>query len=61
MNFIGGVAPILYLNAKPIFVDIDDTFTISYNEIKKIITQTKISVKAVILTDLYGHPQKRKK
>ena len=58
MNFIGGVAPILYLNAKPIFVDIDDTFTISYNEIKKIITQTKISVKAVILTDLYGQPSK---
>ena len=36
MNFIGGVAPILYLNAKPIFVDIDDTFTIIIMKLKKL-------------------------
>ncbi|WP_028964916.1 DegT/DnrJ/EryC1/StrS family aminotransferase [Sphingomonas phyllosphaerae] len=59
MTFIGGVAPILYLGAKPVFLDVDpDDFLLDLDLLE---TQLKTArergtlPKALITTDIYGH------
>lgn len=59
MTFIGGVAPILYLGAKPVFLDVDpDDFLLDLDVLE---TQLKTArergtlPKALITTDIYGH------
>lgn len=47
------VNPIIYAGAKPVFVDIDDTLNISYEEIKKKITK---KTKAVMIQHTFGYP-----
>ena len=62
-TFIGSVAPILYQNAKPIFIDSD---TSSWNldpnlleyELKRRKKQNKKMPKALIVTHLYGQMAK---
>lgn len=52
-NWIASAAPITYLNAKPIFVDIlRDTWCISAEEVEKAITPR---TKAIIAVHLYGN------
>jgi perosamine synthetase len=52
-NWVASVAPILYLGAKPILVDIDETsWCLSIKEVKKAIT-TK--TKAIMAVHLYGN------
>ena len=59
MTFIGGVAPILYLGAKPVFLDIDpDDFLIDLNLLEQRLVEASQNgklPKIVISTDLYGH------
>lgn len=60
LTFIGGVSPVTFLGAKPVFIDSD---TISWNmdmnllesELKKLSRLGK-SPKAVITADIYGQP-----
>lgn len=59
MTFIGGVAPIVYLGAEPVFLDIDpDDFLIDLDllaaELRVARTRDAIP-KVVITTDIYGH------
>jgi perosamine synthetase len=52
-NWIATAAPIVYLGAKPVFVDIkEDTWCINPAEVKKAITK---KTKAIIATHLYGN------
>jgi len=53
-TFIGSVNAILYQNAKPIFVDSDDSWNISPELLKKAIAQAPKKPKAMIVTHLYG-------
>ncbi len=53
-TFIGSVAPILYQNAKPIFIDSDDSWNLSPTLLKKAIYELPKKPKALILTHLYG-------
>lgn len=57
MTFVGGVAPILYLGATPVFIDIDDDMIIDLDlleeELKRAACRGK-PPKVVITTDLYG-------
>jgi len=53
-TFIGSVNAILYQNAKPIFVDADESWNISPTLLKKAITEAPKKPKALILTHLYG-------
>lgn len=59
MTFIGGVAPILYAGASPVFLDVDpDDFLIDLDllEAELAMARTRGRVpKVVITTDLYGH------
>ncbi|WP_269430561.1 DegT/DnrJ/EryC1/StrS family aminotransferase [Sphingomonas sp. Ag1] len=59
MTFIGGVAPILYLGAKPVFLDVDpDDFLIDLDLLETQLKAAKANgtlPKALITTDLYGH------
>jgi pyridoxal phosphate-dependent aminotransferase EpsN len=59
MTFIGGVAPILYANATPVFLDIEsDQFLLDLDLLEDALTSAQLSgrtPKAVITTDLYGH------
>ncbi|MFA5714744.1 MAG: aminotransferase class V-fold PLP-dependent enzyme [Candidatus Paceibacterota bacterium] len=52
------VNPILYVGAKPIFVDIDETLNISVEEIKKKITS---KTKAVMVQHTFGYSAEIKK
>jgi perosamine synthetase len=53
-TFIATVSPVLYLGAKPIFVDINiETYTINPEEVEKKISRR---TKAIIPVHLYGHP-----
>lgn len=59
MTFIGGVAPILYAGATPVFCDVDpNDFLIDLDlletALKRAREQGRVP-KAVITTDLYGH------
>jgi len=53
-TFIGSVSAILYQNAKPIFVDSDESWNISPELLKQAIRQAPKKPKALILTHLYG-------
>jgi UDP-N-acetylbacillosamine transaminase len=53
-TFIGSVAPILYQNAQPVFVDADESWNISPQLLKKAIACTPEKPKALIVTHLYG-------
>lgn len=53
------VEPIFHVRATPIFVDIDETYTMDPNHIKEILIRTSrsgIKVKGIIPVHLYGHP-----
>jgi len=53
-TFIGSINAILYQNAKPIFVDSDESWNISPTLLKEAITKAPIKPKALIITHLYG-------
>ena len=53
-TFIGSVSAILYQNAKPIFVDSDESWNISPELLKKAIAEAPQKPKALIVTNLYG-------
>nr|WP_218625072.1 aminotransferase class I/II-fold pyridoxal phosphate-dependent enzyme [Sphingomonas sp. dw_22] len=59
MTFIGGVAPILYAGATPVFLDVDpDDFLIDLDLLEAELRQAHArgaKPKVVITTDLYGH------
>lgn len=59
MTFIGGVAPILYAHATPVFLDVDsDDFLIDLDLLEVelgLARERKRVPKVVITTDLYGH------
>lgn len=59
MTFIGGVAPILYAGATPVFLDVDaDDFLIDLNLLEaelKLARESGRLPKVVITTDIYGH------
>jgi dTDP-4-amino-4,6-dideoxygalactose transaminase len=59
MTFIGGVAPILYANATPVFLDIDDEeFLLDLELLEQELQRARAQghpPKVVITTDLYGH------
>jgi dTDP-4-amino-4,6-dideoxygalactose transaminase len=53
------VEPIFHVGATPIFVDIDETFTIDPKHIKEILNRGKdsgVRIKGIIPVHLYGHP-----
>lgn len=59
MTFIGGVAPILYQNAVPVFLDVDPTtLLLDLDQLEQSLNERRhaagIMPKAVISTDLYG-------
>lgn len=52
-TWIGSVAGVVYLGAKPIFADVDgETWCISVNKIRQLVTK---KTKAIIAVDLYGN------
>jgi len=53
-TFIGSVNAILYQQAKPIFVDCDESWNISPKLLKKAILSAPKKPKALIITHLYG-------
>lgn len=53
-TFIGSVNAILYQNAKPIFVDSDESWNISPKLLKEAIAKAPKKPKALIVTHLYG-------
>jgi len=53
-TFIGSVNAILYQNAKPIFIDSDESWNISPTLLKKAIKEAPKKPKALIVTHLYG-------
>lgn len=59
MTFIGGVAPILYAGATPVFLDIEgDQFLLDLDLLESELTRARAGgklPKVVITTDLYGH------
>ncbi len=59
MTFIGGVAPILYANATPVFLDIEsDQFLLDLDLLEDALAEAQSAgrvPKVVITTDLYGH------
>ena len=57
-TFIGSVNAILYQNAKPIFVDSDDSWNLSPELLKQAIDEAPKKPKALIVTHLYGQMAK---
>ncbi len=57
-TFIGSVSAILYQNAKPVFVDSDESWNISPALLKEAIQRSPKKPKALIVTHLYGQPCK---
>ncbi len=53
-TFIGSVNAILYQNAKPIFIDSDESWNISPALLKRAILNAPKKPKALIITHLYG-------
>lgn len=55
------IEPIFHVGATPIFIDIDDTFTVELNHIKKILNLKNQlpgvkRIRGIIPVHLYGHP-----
>jgi len=57
-NFIGSVAPILYQNATPVFIDSDKDWNIDVSLLEKSIKKLKKKPKALIVVHLYGQMAK---
>ncbi len=55
-TFIGSVAPVLYQNAEPIFIDSDESWNMDVNFLEEAIK--KESPRAIIVTHLYGQMAK---
>lgn len=59
MTFIGGVAPILYLGADPVFLDIEsDQFLLDIDLLSEELARADragVPPRVVVTTDLYGH------
>ena len=55
-TFIGGVSPVLYQNAEPIFVDSDEFWQIDLNLLEEALKKEK--PKALIVVHLYGQSAK---
>jgi len=53
-TFIGSINAILYVGAKPVFIDSDESWNLSPVLLKKAIGSLDIKPKALILTHLYG-------
>jgi UDP-N-acetylbacillosamine transaminase len=53
-TFIGSVAPIIYQNAIPVFIDCDDSWQLSPILLKEVIKKAPRKPKALIVTHLYG-------
>ncbi len=59
LTFIGGVAPILYQDAEPVFFDVDDFGLFDLDLLEAELEKANAAnalPKAIILTDLYGIP-----
>ena len=50
------IEPIFHVGGKPIFIDVDDTFTMSPKYIEAILNVNSRKVKGIIPVHLYGHP-----
>lgn len=53
------VEPVFHVGATPIFVDIDETYTMDPNHLKEVLIKNQkpgIKVKGIIPVHLYGHP-----
>jgi dTDP-4-amino-4,6-dideoxygalactose transaminase len=50
------IEPILHVGAKPIFIDVDDTFTMDSKYIEAILSVNARKVKCIMPVHLYGHP-----
>jgi len=50
------IEPIFHIGGKPIFVDIDDTFTMKPKHLEAILSINARKVKGIIPVHLYGHP-----
>jgi pyridoxal phosphate-dependent aminotransferase EpsN len=56
LTFIGGVAPILYMGATPIFLDIEaDGYLLDLDLLESALVVADRPPRVVITTDLYGH------
>lgn len=56
MTFIGGVAPILYMGATPVFLDIErDGFLLDLDLLESALSARPKPPRVVVTTDLYGH------
>jgi pyridoxal phosphate-dependent aminotransferase EpsN len=56
LTFIGGVAPILYMGAVPVFLDIEaDGYLLDLELLESALTAATQMPRVVITTDLYGH------
>lgn len=56
MTFIGGVAPILYMGAIPVFLDTDsDGYLLDLDLLERTLASADRLPRVVITTDLYGH------
>ncbi|HLG45012.1 MAG TPA: aminotransferase class I/II-fold pyridoxal phosphate-dependent enzyme [Reyranella sp.] len=59
LTFIGGISPILYEGSTPVFLDVDESWTLDPNllaeELRRANRRSKLP-RAVIATDLYGQP-----
>ncbi|WP_366656147.1 DegT/DnrJ/EryC1/StrS family aminotransferase [Fodinicurvata sp. EGI_FJ10296] len=59
MTFIGGIAPILYQGAEPVFIDSDQSWTMDPALLEETLTRLSVAgtqARAIIPTDLYGQP-----
>ncbi len=57
-TFIGSIAPILYQNAVPVFIDSDESWNLDPLLLKKAIAKLRKKPKALIVTHLYGQSAK---
>lgn len=56
MTFIGGVAPIIYRRATPVFLDVSASdFLLDLDLLEVSLRSSKKAPKVVITTDIYGH------
>lgn len=56
MTFIGGVAPILYMGATPVFLDIEEEgFLLDLDLLEHTLATRAQPPRVVVTTDLYGH------
>jgi len=55
------VEPVFHVGANPIFIDIDETFTVDLNHIEKVLKENSRNpkmgkIKGIVPVHLYGHP-----